>query len=89
MMLSARDTGRAAGYAVWIDGKQVLGGMHDRLRMARDMFGAGPGAPVALAVTVAQGEPGAEARLKDFLAAQHHGFYRLFSSAGGAGAASP
>ena len=41
MMLSARDTGRNAAYAVWMGGTQMTGGLRDRLRMARGMFGGG------------------------------------------------
>ncbi len=33
MMLSARDTGRNAAYAVWMGGTQMTGGLRDRLRM--------------------------------------------------------
>jgi len=63
-MLSARDTRRAAAYAVWADGAQRIGGLHDRLTMARDMFGAGSGTPVALCVTIS---PGNEEELRNFL----------------------
>jgi exosortase A len=48
--LAARDAGGASAFAVWIDGVQRVGSLHDRLAMARDMLGAG-GAPVAVAVS--------------------------------------
>ena len=49
--LAARDEGGASAYAVWIDGVQRVGSLHDRLAMARDMFGAGS-APVAVSVSI-------------------------------------
>ncbi len=53
MMLSARDTGRNAAYAVWSGGTQMTGGLRDRLRMARGMMGGGQS--VAISV-VAEGQ---------------------------------
>jgi hypothetical protein len=59
--------GGAGAYAVWIDGVQRVGGLHDRLVMARDMFHAGP-APVAVSIVVSSGAPGADATLGQFMA---------------------
>jgi exosortase A len=67
-MLTARDTRRAAAYAVWVDGVQRIGGLHDRLTMARDMFRAGPDTPVAVSVTMS---PGTEDGLRAFLTEAH------------------
>ncbi len=47
--LVARDEGGSSAFAVWIDGVQRIGSLHDRLAMARDMFSAGE-APVAVSV---------------------------------------
>jgi exosortase len=49
MRLAARDEGGCSAFAVWIDGVQRIGSLHDRLAMARDMFSAGA-APVAVSV---------------------------------------
>ena len=65
--LAARDLGGAGAYAVWIDGVQRVGGLHDRLAMARDMFSAGA-APVAVSITVSPGAPDADALLASFMA---------------------
>ena len=48
MMLSARDTGRNAAYAVWLGGCQMTGGLRDRLRMARAMLGGGQSVAVSV-----------------------------------------
>ena len=53
MMLSARDTGRNAAYAVWSGGTQMTGGLRERLRLARGMMGGGQS--VAISV-VAEGQ---------------------------------
>jgi exosortase len=63
-LLSARDTRSAAAYAVWVDGAQRIGGLHDRLAMARDMFRAGPDTPVAVSVIMV---PGTDDGLRSFL----------------------
>jgi exosortase A len=66
VVLSGRDLGGIAAYAAWIDGEQRIGGLHDRLKMARDMFTQGP--PVITeSVAIAPGKPGAEAVLRAFL----------------------
>jgi hypothetical protein len=68
--LAARDLGGAGAYAVWIDGVQRVGGLHDRLTMARDMFSAGV-APIAVSITVAPGAQDASALLAIFMALLH------------------
>jgi exosortase A len=55
VVLSGRDLGGAAAYAVWIDGRQSVGGLRDRVAMARDMFTLGS-APVVVTVAVAPGK---------------------------------
>jgi exosortase A len=70
VVLTARDTSQAAAYAVWTGGRQVIGGLRDRLAMARAMFTPRPGATVAIAVTVSPGKPWAEDVLHGFLGAQ-------------------
>jgi exosortase/archaeosortase family protein len=66
VLMTARDNGGVAAYAVWIDGLQAAGGLHDRLKMARDLFSAGP-PPVAVSVAVAPGHAGAREMLQGFL----------------------
>jgi exosortase A len=61
--LSSRDQGGGSAYAVWIDGVQRVGGLHDRLAMARDMFGAGA-PPIAVSV---RATPANESVLSAFL----------------------
>jgi hypothetical protein len=58
-----------AAYAVWIDGRQAVGGLRDRVEMARDMFTAGA-LPVVVTVAVAPGKMGAREALAGFLAAR-------------------
>ena len=45
MLVRARETGRIAAYAVQVDGEQGVGGLHDRLRMMRDMVAGAQGPP--------------------------------------------
>jgi hypothetical protein len=66
VLMTARDLGGVAAYAVWIDGVQAAGGLHDRIKMARDLFSPGP-PPVAVSVAVAPGHPGAREMLQGFL----------------------
>jgi hypothetical protein len=66
VLMSGRDFGGVAAYAVWIDGRQSVGGLADRLRMARDMFSDGA-SPVVVTVAVAPGKPGAREALGAFL----------------------
>jgi exosortase A len=61
--LTSRDEGGSSAFAVWIDGAQRVGSLHDRLAMARDMFSAGS-APVAVSVAAF---PANEDVLKIFL----------------------
>jgi len=68
IVMSGRDLGGVAAYAVWIDGRQAVGGLRDRVRMAHDMFSAGA-APVVVTVAVAPGKAGAREVLSAFLAA--------------------
>ncbi len=70
MLLSAADTGRVSAYAVWINGRQSLGGLRDRLILTKMGLG-GTGRPaVAVAVTIAPGGQGASDDVKSFLAVQ-------------------
>jgi exosortase A len=69
VLLSGRDLGGVAAYAVWIDGRQAVGGLRDRVEMARDMFTAGA-LPVVVTVAVAPGKMGAREALAGFLAAR-------------------
>ncbi len=70
MLLSAADTGRVAAYAVWVDGRQSLGGLHDRVVLTRMGLGGAGRPAVALAVTAEPGGPGASELVKSFLAGQ-------------------
>lgn len=70
VVLSARGQGGSAAYALRADGQQMAGGLHDRIRLAGDMFTAGP-PPVALVVAVMPGQDGAEDTLRRFLAEAH------------------
>jgi exosortase A len=67
VLMSGRDLGGVAAYAVWVDGRQSVGGLRDRLEMARDMFSAGL-APVVVTVAVSPGMLGAREALSAFLA---------------------
>jgi exosortase A len=66
VLMSGRDLGGVAAYAVWIDGRQGVGGLRDRVAMARDMFTAGA-LPVVVTVAVAPGKAGAREALAAFL----------------------
>jgi hypothetical protein len=66
VLMSGRDQGGVAAYAVWIDGRQEVGGLRDRIGMARDMFRAGA-LPVVVTVAVAPGKPGEREALAAFL----------------------
>jgi len=66
VLMSGRDLGGVAAYAVWVDGRQGVGGLRDRVEMARDMFSAGV-APVVVTVAVAPGKLGAREALGVFL----------------------
>jgi exosortase A len=67
VVMSGRDLGGAAAYAVWVDGRQSVGGLRDRVAMARDMFSEGR-APVVVTVAVAPGKVGAREALVGVLA---------------------
>jgi len=67
VLMSGRDLGGVAAYAVWIDGRQGVGGVRDRVEMARDMFSEGA-LPVVVTVAVAPGKVGAREALAGFLA---------------------
>ncbi len=68
MLVSARDTGRLAAYAVRVGGVQGVGGLRDRLRMLGDMLGRGTADPtIARSVTLEPGGADAEALLKSIL----------------------
>ena len=62
ILLTDRDSGAVSAYVVIVDGMPMLGGLHDRLRMAGDMLSRSQAQPVALTVT-AQSLDG----LRDFL----------------------
>lgn len=66
MMMTGRDLGGVSAYAIWVDGRQMVGSVRDRLQMARDMFSAGR-PPVAVTVAVAPGKAGAQEILMDVL----------------------
>ncbi len=70
MLLTVKETGQQAAYAVWVDGKPVLGGLHDRLHIARDMLARRGSVSVAVAVTVQAGQGDGGEGLRAFLAAQ-------------------
>jgi exosortase A len=67
VVMSGRDQGGAAAYAVWVDGRQSVGGLRDRVAMARDMFSEGK-APVVVTIAVAPGKAGAREALLGVLA---------------------
>jgi exosortase A len=50
VLLTDRESGAVSAYEVVVDGVSMLGGLHDRLRMARDMLGRSRIRPVAIAV---------------------------------------
>ena len=70
MLLSAADSGCVAAYAVWIGGRQSLGSLHDRLVLTKMGLGGAGRPPVAVAITMSPGGPGASDVLKSFLAGQ-------------------
>ncbi len=70
VMLTAHETNRQAAYAVWVDGRQVLGGLRERLVMARDMFGHASTPPLAIAVTLESPDLDGVEQLRAFLTAQ-------------------
>ena len=51
ILLTDRDSGAVSAYVVIVDGAPMLGGLHDRLRMAGDMLRHAWMQPVALAVS--------------------------------------
>lgn len=63
VLLTDRDTGAVSAYVVVVDGKPMLGGLHDRLHMAGDMLGRSRIPPRAIAVSAAS-----QAVLSGFLA---------------------
>jgi exosortase A len=65
-----RDKPRAAAATLFIDGAPALGGIHDRLRLMRDLLTGSGTAPAALAVAVTDGSGDPEETLQHFLAAQ-------------------
>ncbi len=65
VLLTDRDSGRVAAYVLWVDGKPALGGLHDRLHMARDMFAGSVPPPASLTVAAPS-----ETALATFLTAQ-------------------
>ncbi len=70
MLLTVKESGQQSAYAVWVDGQPMLGGLRDRLRMARDMLAAHASPSVAVAVTAQMGEADGGEGLRAFLAAQ-------------------
>ena len=70
MLLTVKETGRQSAYAVWVDGEPMLGGLHDRLRMARHMLDRRAGPCVAVAVVLRTTEGDGVAQLQAFLAGQ-------------------
>ncbi len=70
MLLTVKETGQQSAYAVWVDGRPMLGGLSDRLQMARDMLATRASPSVAVAVTwQASGSDGGQG-LRAFLATQ-------------------
>jgi exosortase A len=63
VLLTDRDTGAVSAYVLVVDGEPMLGGLHDRLRMAGDMLGRSRIPPRALAVSARS-----QAVLSSFLA---------------------
>ncbi len=70
MLLTVKESGQQSAYAVWVDGQPMLGGLQDRLRMARDMLAAHASPSVAVAVTVQAAEADGGEKLRAFLTAQ-------------------
>jgi exosortase A len=66
ILLSAHDSHQEAAYALSVEGAQMVGGLHDRVRMARDMFD-GRKPPVGVAVSVESPLVDADERLRTFL----------------------
>jgi exosortase A len=65
-LLVDQETGAAGAYLLWIDGAPSLGGMRDRVRLARDLLRGADTASVAVAVNSA----GGAAALQRFLSGQ-------------------
>ncbi len=70
MLLTVKETGQQSAYAVWVDGQPMLGGLQDRLRMARDMLAPHASPSVAVAVTALTVQPDGGEGLRAFLTAQ-------------------
>ena len=70
MLLTVKETGQQSAYAVWVDGRPMLGGLGDRLHMARDMLGRRASRSVAVAVTWQPVQEDGGEGLRAFLAAQ-------------------
>jgi exosortase A len=65
-----RETARAGAAALFIDGTTGQGGLHDRIRLMRDLLTGSGHPPVAVAVAVTGGAGDPEVVLRRFLAAQ-------------------
>ncbi len=70
MLLTVKETGQQSAYAVWVDGHPMVGGLQDRLRMARDMMLPPISPSIAVAVTVQTTQANGGEELRAFLAAQ-------------------
>jgi hypothetical protein len=71
MVVEAHDKGRFGAFAIVLDHDQLVGGLHDRLRMAHDMLGrATASAPIAFSVNLRSADRDAMDQLHAFLAAQ-------------------
>ncbi len=61
---------RAAASLLFVDGQPALGGLHDRLHLARDLIAGTPSAPLSIAVAVDVAEGDGPDILRQFLSAQ-------------------
>jgi exosortase A len=67
VLVMDQETGQAGAYLLWVDGAPALGGLHDRLALARDLLTGSPDAPIAVTVSTATG---GAAPLLNFLSKQ-------------------
>jgi exosortase len=70
MVVEAHDKGRYGAFAIVLDHDQLVGGLHDRLRMAHEMLGGAKSAPITFSVNLRSADRDAMDQLHAFLAAQ-------------------
>jgi exosortase A len=80
-VLMDADSPRAAASVLFVDGRPVLGGLRDRLHLARDLLSGGARAPVSLAVATAPEDGDGAAILRRFLEGQGDLAARVAASA--------